>query len=59
VDGLPDAELTVQVLQRAVVAGDQRGLWPGLRHLDAAGAITPRHFKTGPLRAGRDQNTLF
>jgi DNA polymerase III subunit epsilon len=40
---MPDAELTVQVLQRAIVAGDQRGLWPEQRRLDAAGAITPRH----------------
>jgi DNA polymerase III epsilon subunit-like protein len=56
---MPDAELTVQVLQRAVAAGDQRGLWPELCHLDAAGAILPRHSKTGPPRASRDQDTLF
>jgi DNA polymerase III epsilon subunit-like protein len=53
---MPDAELTVRVLQRAVAEGDQRGLWPELRHLDAAGGIIPRYVRAG---ATGDQDTLF
>jgi DNA polymerase III epsilon subunit-like protein len=44
---MPDAELTVQVLQRALAAGRERGLWSALRDLDAATGITPRHAKAG------------
>jgi DNA polymerase-3 subunit epsilon len=44
---MPDAELTVQVLQRALKAGRERGLWATLRDLDAAAGITPRHARTG------------
>lgn len=53
---MPDAELTVRVLQEAIAEGDQRGLWPELRHLDAAGSIIPRYARAG---AARDQDTLF
>lgn len=53
---MPDAEVTVQVLQRTIAEGDQRGLWPELRHLDAAGGITPRYARAG---AAGDQDTLF
>jgi DNA polymerase III epsilon subunit-like protein len=44
---MPDAELTVQVLQRALAAAHERGLWATLRDLDAAAGITPRHARTG------------
>ncbi len=39
---MPDAGLTVQVLQRALAAGRERGLWAALRDLDAAAGIPPR-----------------
>jgi DNA polymerase III epsilon subunit-like protein len=39
---MPDAGLTVQVLQRALAAGRERGLWTALRDLDAAAGIPPR-----------------
>ncbi len=38
----PDAEVTAQVIQRALAAGHERRLWSALRDLDAAAGIAPR-----------------
>jgi hypothetical protein len=39
---MPDAELTVTVLQRALATGHERRLWANLRDLDTAAGIVPR-----------------
>ena len=44
---MPDAELTAQVLTRALAAGYERGLWTALRDLDAAAGIAPRTAANG------------
>jgi DNA polymerase III subunit epsilon len=44
---MPDAELTVQVLQKALAAGRERRLWATLRGLDAAAGIAPRPAANG------------
>jgi len=44
---MPDTELTVQVLQQALAAGNERGLWTALRDLDAAAGIAPRTAPNG------------
>jgi DNA polymerase-3 subunit epsilon len=55
---LPDVELTVQVLNRALAAGQERQLWATMRDLDAVAGVAPR-----PATAGADdaivQDTLF
>jgi DNA polymerase-3 subunit epsilon len=55
---MPDAELTVQVLQRALAAGHERGLWTALRDLDAAAGIAPRPAANGANNAPA-QEPLF
>jgi DNA polymerase III epsilon subunit-like protein len=55
---MPDAELTVQVLQRALAASHERGLWSALRDLDAAAGITPRLARAGDAD-GPVQEPLF
>ena len=44
---MPDAELTVQVLKRALAAGRERDLWTTLRDLDAVAGVAPRPAATG------------
>lgn len=39
---MPDAEVTVAVLQRALATGHERRLWATLRDLDTAAGIFPR-----------------
>ena len=55
---MPDAELTVQVLQRALAAGHERRLWTALRDLDAAAGIAPRPAVDG-AGDGPVQEPLF
>jgi DNA polymerase III epsilon subunit-like protein len=55
---MPDAELTVQVLQHALAAGHERGLWTALRDLDAAAGIVPRPAANGAGNAPA-QEPLF
>jgi hypothetical protein len=46
---MPDAEVTAQVLQRALAAGHERRLWSALRDLDAAAGIAPAPPRTEPM----------
>ena len=46
---LPGAEVTAQVLQRALAAGHERRLWSALRDLDAAAGIAPAPPRTEPM----------
>ena len=48
---LPDAELTVQVFEKALAAGHERRLWATLRELDAAAGIAPRPAANGAVDA--------
>ena len=54
---MPDAELTVRVLRRALAAGCQRQLWSTLHDLDAVAGVAPR-AAAGPGQ-GHEQDPLF
>ena len=48
---LPDAELTVQVFEKALAAGHERRLWATLRELDVVAGIAPRPAANGAVDA--------
>jgi DNA polymerase III epsilon subunit-like protein len=55
---MPDTELTVQVLTRALAEGHERSLWNSLRELDATAGIGPRPAANGAGSAPA-QEALF